>query len=381
MKQILTTALSFFVVLAAFGQPSTAVESKESPEAKLYLPASILDDPAAMRNAVPGLASEMLTNLKITGTPYFKEASTYYFLAGDYKKAIDAIDSVQKKSDDPSWGADFKVYAKAKIKDKNDEKRFSEDFKKGYSEMFNKLTFGQKVYLAGLDTTALKELEKAYKESINGLKKNKSDSISTKEAKDFLSMYMEHSFYNEIYPIIPAEVNDPRYQTKFPAIKGNSWGGVYPVENPDWAADPGIKYKFLMELTSFGSKSNPDSMASKDINLAIRDIARTINLHVGAGIPKENIDVVLAVHGPALDAFLTNEKYKKKWNMDNPNIPLIKELQDFGVKVILCGQAMHFRKLAREDFIPGVKVSLTAQTVLSYYQLQNYVYYDLSIRD
>jgi hypothetical protein len=37
-----------------------------------------------------------------------------------------------------------------------------------------------------------------------------------------------------------------------------------------------------------------------------------MNLHVAAGIPKENIDLVLVVHAGALNAFLTNEKYKKE---------------------------------------------------------------------
>ena len=79
--------------------------------------------------------------------------------------------------------------------------------------------------------------------------------------------------------------------------------------------------------------------------------------------------------------FFSNEKYKQKFGIDNPNMALLKELQDLGVKITLCGQAMHFQKAVRENFIPGIKVSLTSQTVISYYQLKNYVFSDLSLRD
>ena len=153
------------------------------------------------------------------------------------------------------------------------------------------------------------------------------------------------------------------------------------MESIDEIPDPKQHYNFVMELTSFGMPKEQDSVTSKDMNLALRSVARTINLNVGAGVPKENIDVVLAVHGSALSAFLTNEKYKQKFGIDNPNIPLLKELQDFGVKITLCGQAMHFQKTVRENFIPGIKVSLTSQTVISYYQLKNYVFSDLSLRE
>jgi predicted peroxiredoxin len=63
---------------------------------------------------------------------------------------------------------------------------------------------------------------------------------------------------------------------------------------------------------------------------------------------------------------LSNEKYKRKYGIDNPNIPLIKELQTYGVKMIVCGQAMTFYRLEMEELVPGIKKALTAQTVLSF---------------
>jgi intracellular sulfur oxidation DsrE/DsrF family protein len=139
-----------------------------------------------------------------------------------------------------------------------------------------------------------------------------------------------------------------------------------------------MKYKLLMELTAFAPKGQ-DSTAKKEINGGLGEVARKINLHVANGIPKKNIDLVIVVHAAALYAFMTNEKYKKRYKIDNPNLALIKELQDFGAKIIVCGQAMTFFNLEREDMVPGIKQALTAQTVLSSYQLKGYVFYNIKL--
>jgi len=49
-----------------------------------------------------------------------------------------------------------------------------------------------------------------------------------------------------------------------------------------------------------------------------------------------------------------------------------------GVKFIACGQAMHFFEIEKPDLYSGIKVSLTAQTVLSNYIEQGYVCYNIN---
>ena len=62
----------------------------------------------------------------------------------------------------------------------------------------------------------------------------------------------------------------------YPAIKnGGEFSGVIPVKNPNEIPDPNISYKLLFELTT----NNPDS-AIKEINDALAEVARKINLHV-----------------------------------------------------------------------------------------------------
>ena len=129
----------------------------------------------------------------------------------------------------------------------------------------------------------------------------------------------------------------------------------------------------IMEHTAFDDKEE----ALNEINGPLAEVARKINLHVAAGIPKSRIDLVLVVHAGALFAFMNNEKYKRRFNVDNQNTALIKELQDFGAKVIVCGQAMSWLHLEKSDMLPGIKQALTAQTVLSTYELKGYKFYNV----
>jgi intracellular sulfur oxidation DsrE/DsrF family protein len=163
-----------------------------------------------------------------------------------------------------------------------------------------------------------------------------------------------------------------------PAIKGYKWSGVVPVQGVDEVADRKMKYKLLMELTGFAAKGQ-EATAKNEINGGLGEVARKVNLHVAAGVPKENIDLVIIVHAGALFSLLNNDKYKRKYGIDNPNIALIKELQDFGAKIVVCGQAMTFLRLEKEDLVAGIKQAVSAQTVLSTYELKGYKLYDVSL--
>lgn len=67
-----------------------------------------------------------------------------------------------------------------------------------------------------------------------------------------------------------------------------------------------------------------------------------------------------------------------KARKDNPNSQLMLDLMKNGCKFIACGQAMMSHDIEKEELFPGVKVSLTAQTVLSNYIGQGYVLYSIN---
>lgn len=154
----------------------------------------------------------------------------------------------------------------------------------------------------------------------------------------------------------------------FPVINATEMSGVVPVKNQEEIPDPKMQYKLLFELTS----NNPDSTI-KEVNYGLVEVARVINLHVASGIPLKNIVPVIVVHAGALHALKNNEYFNKKYKIDNPNIKVIGELEKIGAKFVACGQAMSFLDIQKEAFLPQVKVSLTAKTVLSGYQLKGFV--------
>lgn len=154
----------------------------------------------------------------------------------------------------------------------------------------------------------------------------------------------------------------------FPVINATEMSGVVPVKNQEEIPDPKIAYKLLFELTV----NNPDSTI-QELNYGLVEVARIINLHVASGIPTKNIIPVIVAHGGVLHALKNNEYFQKKYKIDNPNIKLIGELEKFGAKYIACGQAMSFLEIQKEAFLPQVKVSLTAKTIISGYQLKGFV--------
>ena len=156
----------------------------------------------------------------------------------------------------------------------------------------------------------------------------------------------------------------------YPLLKGSKNSGIIPVNNPSEIPDPNIDYKILFELTG----NNPDS-AAKEINFGLDEIARVINLHIASGVPAKRIIPVIVVHAGALHALKNNEAYQKKYKMDNPSIKLIDDLKKIGATFIVCGQAMEFLEVKKEEFLPEIKISLTAQTVLTHYQLKGYVWH------
>ena len=157
---------------------------------------------------------------------------------------------------------------------------------------------------------------------------------------------------------------------QYPLIKGSKLSGIIPVSNLTEIPDPKREYKLLFKLTA----KNPDSL-SGEINHSIDEVVRILNLHVASGIPAGNLFPVIVIAGGGMEELMNNEAYKKKHSVDNPNLKVINELEKAGAKLIVCGQAMAFSNFKKEDLMSEVKISLTAKTVLSNYQLQGYVLY------
>ena len=156
---------------------------------------------------------------------------------------------------------------------------------------------------------------------------------------------------------------------QYPVIKSHSMAGILPVTGINAWPDSTQQYKLLF-IWTLGST---DSIKTRKANFGLTEVGRIYNLHVASGIPVKNIHAVVAVHGLSAFSLLNEEAYRKKFNRTNPNAKLLKELQDAGLEIIVCGQAMGFLRIPNEALLPGIKIALTAQTIISSYAMKGYV--------
>ena len=369
-KFFFSAVIAMATAIAALSQSSTATSLTANPKdstsnQKFYFPVANYSDSEALNKAMPRLAEQVLANYHETNKrTYFDNCISYYFLSENYSKALEMVDSVQKIDDDKSYDVEVTSYALAKISEKRSQASFGDAFKTEFSERFNQLSFAKKANLATIDSPWLSD--KDYTSLQQKLINSNKDSLNLDDARSFCEKYFNYSFYKKLMFLMRPLI-DNKYRQTFPAIKAVNWAGVIPVEHIDEIPDPNMHYNMLFELTWF------DTAAKKEINGGLGNVARELNLHEANGIPRKNIGAVAVIHADGLYMLLSNEKYKRKYGVDNPNIPLIKELQTYGVRMIVCGQAMTFYRLEMEDLVPGIKKALTAQTVLSSYRLKNYV--------
>jgi intracellular sulfur oxidation DsrE/DsrF family protein len=167
--------------------------------------------------------------------------------------------------------------------------------------------------------------------------------------------------------------NNMKNTAQYPLIKNSEWSGVFSVPDIGYIPDPKMKYKLLFNMSLWSKDSN----SIKNINGGFAEIGRIINLHIAAGIPKENIEIAIVIHGKALNTYLRNDAYQKKFKTNNPNLDIIKQLTALNTQLLACGQSEVFQRLSKEDLLPEVKTAYSAQIVLSSFQLKGYVLYNI----
>ncbi len=148
-----------------------------------------------------------------------------------------------------------------------------------------------------------------------------------------------------------------------PIIK--DFGPVYEIPDALEKPDPKLNYKLLVDLVMGSTK--PDT-----INLGIEAACTLLNLHGVGGVPKEKINMVMAVHNAAGYTVMNNDAYKARYKVDNPNLPMIKALLDAGVKIVVCGQTLKKRGIDPSTLAPGVGVATSALTTITTHQLKGY---------
>jgi intracellular sulfur oxidation DsrE/DsrF family protein len=154
-------------------------------------------------------------------------------------------------------------------------------------------------------------------------------------------------------------------QNLYPAIKNG--GGIFAVPEAESIGEWKQPYKIVTEISQGVEKRD-------SLNPTLDKLARLVNLYTQAGVAKENIDINVMIHFTATPIILSDEAYKKKFGVPNPNTALINEMAANGVKFYVCGQSIYKRKVATEPRNPNIKVILSAMYGITTLQMKGYAF-------
>lgn len=149
---------------------------------------------------------------------------------------------------------------------------------------------------------------------------------------------------------------------QYPVI---NYGPVVPIPDATAERESGEPYRVVFNIT----QDQPgDGRVSNDLAL----VGRFVNLLELSGMDPSASDIVAVVHAAATPAVLQDEAYGSRYGSPNPNAQLIAELEDSGVEVVVCGQALAGAGLALDEVLEPVEVSISAMTEIASRQMQGY---------
>lgn len=151
---------------------------------------------------------------------------------------------------------------------------------------------------------------------------------------------------------------------KNPIIK--NYGGIYSIPEATVLPDTEIIYRVVIDL--YSGAERPEKL-----NPALNNVARMINLHAIGGV-KKKMEVVLAIHGEANDIVMSNKPYFNRYSVNNPNIDLIRDLKEAGVKLTVCGQSLLASQVAASEVLPEIEVATSMLTTVTTYQLKGFAF-------
>lgn len=146
------------------------------------------------------------------------------------------------------------------------------------------------------------------------------------------------------------------------------YGPVFTID-PDqvaFAPSPDKELKAVFEI-SIGAEGHDKE------DVSIMNVARFVNMHARAGMPKDKLKAAIVMHGGGTWEVLNNEAYRRRFGMDNPNLPALEELAAAGVDIYVCAQSAASRKILWKEFAsPTVKMAFSAMTAMVSLQRDGY---------
>lgn len=137
------------------------------------------------------------------------------------------------------------------------------------------------------------------------------------------------------------------------------------VPNPSFPGDRTVEYRVAWDVTE--GPATPGELTP-----GLARPANFLMLAEANGIDRSRVHLAVILYGGATTAVLTNAHHRAATGVDNPNIALMQAMHDAGVRIIVCGQAMAGRKMAREQVLPFVQVATSATFARATLHAQGY---------
>jgi len=115
-----------------------------------------------------------------------------------------------------------------------------------------------------------------------------------------------------------------------------------------------------------------DKAEEGELSRTLVAAARFMNMHARAGVPVENLNLAVVVHGGATKDVTNAGYYSEAVGGENTNAALIAALIDADVEIVVCGQSAAFHGVGKDDLLPGVKMALSAMTAHAVLQGKGY---------
>jgi intracellular sulfur oxidation DsrE/DsrF family protein len=143
------------------------------------------------------------------------------------------------------------------------------------------------------------------------------------------------------------------------------FGPVFDVPGLEMETPTEMEYRVLFDVA--GGSAEPG-----DLNQQLGSVARFVNMQVRAGVPLERLHVAVVVHGTAGRDLLVEDAFRARYETDNPNAEMVRQLAAAGVEIYMCGQSAAARGLAPEELVPEVTMALSALTARAVLQTGGY---------
>lgn len=157
----------------------------------------------------------------------------------------------------------------------------------------------------------------------------------------------------------------------YPFLKGSTNTGVMPVENVEFPFVHKGPLRLVYDLTQ------PTTDPGKgEINQGLEEIIRQLNLQAVAGA--KNITAFIVFHGGAAQFLTNHETYRKKFNLDNPNLPLVKQLMEKGVTFVVCGQTLELRGMNIKNFPENIQKAYSARSAIADLQSRGFILFPIA---